>query len=125
MFLISWEITVLFFGFLTAVVFAVAVLLALVLNATLKTSLGSHLVSSGLVGVIAFMVALAGLIFLPGSLVWYNTEPQNLRTMLWEHSLGISGILALLCLAFWQLIVRRKHLTNAHHSDNSANQRRG
>lgn len=108
MFPIHPLIPIIFFGFLILVAFALSVLLALALNAICKTPLRLLLVSSGLVGVFGFLVALAGVIFLPGQLSWSNAEPQNLRTMVWDHSIAISGIFALVFIISWQSVARRK-----------------
>ena len=90
MFPIAWPIPVFFFVILTAISFGVGIGLGVLINFILKVPYRNYLVSSGLVMMGGFLLTLAVLVFLPGTLSWVNEAPQNLRTVLWDYSILIA-----------------------------------
>ncbi len=108
MFPIGVELTIIYFALILVGVFVTGVVFAILINLGLRTPPTRHIRSSGSVAVISFSLVQASLIFMPGQLQWFNEEPQNLRSELWDHSLVIAAIVAIACTLIWQLIVRRR-----------------
>jgi hypothetical protein len=91
-----------------AIVAACAVGCGLLLNWILKTPLGRHLVSTGILAALVYFIADAILLYTLPPLRWVNEIPQDTRTWLWDHLRTLDIIVTLLCITLWQVLVRIK-----------------
>ena len=97
--------TVLLLGF----VFVCAFFVAFFINLVTETFAWRYLISSAILTVVAFWVPnIIGHFLLP-PVSWFNGEPQNLRTTIWDNLIYICALSAVVCFTVWQLIVRRRN----------------
>ena len=89
-------------------VFVCAFFVTFYINLVSETPAWRYLVSSALVAVAAFWLPnIIGNFTLPPQ-SWFNGEPQNFRTSVWDHLIIICGVSAVLCFTGWQFLVRRR-----------------
>jgi hypothetical protein len=92
---------------LLLVVFASAFLVAFYINLVSRTPAWRYLISSAVIAVATFWLAgIIGNITL-SPLRWFNGEPQDFRTAVWDHLDIIGTVVAVLCFTAWQFTVRK------------------
>jgi L-asparagine transporter-like permease len=105
--LIPREFHIIYTVALLAFVFVCAFFIALYINLVSERPALRYLISSAVVGVASFwLTVVVGNATLP-PLRWFNGEPQNFRTSLWDHLEIIAALVAALCFTAWQLAVRK------------------
>ena len=97
--------TVLLLGF----VFVCAFFVAFFINLVTETFAWRHLISTAVVTVVAFWLPnIIGHMLLP-PVRWFNGEPQDLRTAIWDNLIYVCALSAVACFTVWQLIARRRN----------------
>ena len=77
-------------------------------NLILRTPLKSYLVSSMIVGLVAFLLTEAFMIFVPGQITAFNGEPRNVKTWMLYNQELVNAIAVFFVLVVWQIFVRNR-----------------
>ena len=105
--LIPREFHIIYTVALLAFVFVCAFFIALYLNLASERPAWRYLISSAVIAVASFWLTLIiGNSTLP-PLRWFNGEPLNFRTSLWDRLEIIAAVVAVLCFSTWQVAVRK------------------
>jgi Mg2+/citrate symporter len=91
-------------------VFMSGVALAFILNCIFKTPRNHYLASSGMIAAVSYVATAGILLYALPPLDWVNGEPGDLRTVLWDHLITISTLVALICFIGWQIAARKRQL---------------
>lgn len=102
MFPIPGILIIVFLTLLIGVVLAVGLIYGEILNLIFRRRPGENLVSGTLVGFISFAALFMALICWPARLHWINSQPQDWRTFMWDHSLIISFAFSIICISIWR-----------------------
>jgi hypothetical protein len=89
-------------------VFVCAFFITFYINLVTETPAWHYLVSSAIVSVAAFWLPNIIGNFTLAPLRWFNGEPQDLRTAVWDHLIVICAVSAVLCYIGWQLMVHNR-----------------
>ena len=105
--LIPREFHIIYTVALLAFVFVCAFFIALYINLVSERPALRYLISSAAIAVTTFwLTVVVGNVTLP-PLRWFNGDPQNFGTSLWDHLEIIAAVVAALCFTAWQVAVRK------------------
>lgn len=112
MFPIPWLLVLIYIAVLWLIAFGAGTALGALSNHVFNNQKNISPFWSGVVSIIAFTFCFAVLIYMPGGLKWFNDQPLNFRTHLWDNALLISASIAILCVGGFQMISRKSKSRN-------------